>query len=82
MQRMYETKGPRPYRVKVRGNWRTFHGITSEAHLIEQLTKRYGPGTLAGDQWLATIDQPWETVTLSQFMPEPVDLEDDVDNGA
>lgn len=82
MQRMYETKGPQPRKVKVRGQWRTFHRISSDSELAEQLTKRYGPGTLVNDQWLLAVEQPYEPVTLSEFMPETVDLEDDVDKGA
>jgi len=79
MQRWYEIKGPATRRIKVRGEWHTFNGITSDVHLGEELKKQHGPGTLVGDQWLLAVDQSWETVTLSQFMPELIDLEDDVD---
>jgi len=45
---------------RVRGDWHTFHGITSDVHLAEDLKKHHGPGTLVGDQWLLAVDQSWE----------------------
>ena len=84
MQGMYETKDGKPRRIKVRGVWRTFHRPGTDADLSEQLTKRYGPGTLVDDQWLLAVDQPGGPVTLSTFMPQELtaDLEADVDDGA